>query len=109
MAAPSWAVAVPQLLRVGDMGPTESLHDLLTEYVNRTYAVLADFVGQAPIMRHGVMSPTVWTKLEAIKRMSKKMKIPTEGWNEIYLLLSTLPAGWVPGNPIVSACLMIWW
>ena len=52
------------------------------------------------------MSPTVWTKLEAIKTMTEKMMIPNHGWSEIYLLLSVLPAGWVPGNPIVSASLM---
>ena len=40
-------------------GLKESLHDLLTEYVDRKYAVLAEFMDQMPIMRRGVMSTTV--------------------------------------------------
>ena len=68
-----------QLLPVGDVGTKENLHDLLTEYVNRKYAVLTDFVGQAPTMRHRIMSPTAWAKLEAIKRMPKEMQVPIMG------------------------------
>jgi hypothetical protein len=80
--------------------PVDSLYELLTEYVYRKYEVSANLMGSMPPLRRGTMPPTIWTKTRDIKRMSEVLKLPSLGWQQMYLLLSTLPAGWSPGATV---------
>ena len=43
-----------------------------------------------------MMSITVWTKIRAIETMSASLGLPNVGWQQFYLLLCTIPTGWLP-------------
>ena len=51
------------------------------------------------------MSVTAWAKLQAIYTMAASLHVPSIGPRQIYLLLSTIPTEWRPGNVVDAATL----
>ena len=67
----------------------ERLFKLLCEYVNRKFTVLADLTERSFSTQQGVLSMTAWAKFKAAQTMAASLQVPTVGWMQVYLLLST--------------------
>ena len=60
---------------------------------------------RALALQQGAMAVTVWSKLQAIDTMAASLRVPNIGSRQIYLLLSTIPTEWRPGNAVDAATL----
>ena len=76
--------------------------ELLSEYVNHKFTVLAGLTERPFSTQQGVLSTTVWAKFKAVQTMSASLQIPNVGWSQVYVLLATLPEGWIPAGPLDS-------
>ena len=88
---PGWALPFGRGAQFG------GLRELASEYVSRKYVVLAEVSGYTTFPCQGIRRLNDRAKMQAIKTMSKVLKIPEDGYQQLDLMLNVVPPGWSPG------------